>query len=316
MAGFKKRTSAADLAKIAKVAEDPNPIVPSRQPVMELVGQTPALTAIADTMLEVPLEKLHTNPFNARRVISQSALDELAATMKDRGQDVAVLAYTDATGKICLIDGHRRLRAAAIAGLKTLRVDMRPQPPDNKALYLASRQANNDREDQTPLDDALGWKMLLENGTYSTQVELAKDVNVSEAVMSRTLSIAEFPKTLINQLGERPSLMNLRMLDALKRYHVQAGDDATEAFILEVVKEDMSSRDVDNHRKSLSKTPVSRARSVVRAFKFDHGNSVIKRFAGQGRLSIEIKNVVKEEDVDSLYDEIEKLLSKHLGKPK
>lgn len=311
---FRKPPSSADLEKISKVVEDPNPVVPSRA-----AATTTTSSAIQEQetkvggMLEVPLEKLRSNPFNARRVVSQTALDELASQLKTRGQDVAIMVYVDKEGQYCLIDGHRRLQAAHLAGLKTLRVDIRPQPANDKALYKASRQANKDRADQSPLDDALGWKMLLTDGVYATQAELADDMDISESVLSRTLGLADFPKTLVNQLGERPSLLNLRMLDAMKRYHAAAGDDATEAFIIEVVKMDLGSRDVDAARAALSKEPISRARSALQQIGYEKGNTTIRRFAGQGRLSIEIKDVVDEADIDTLHAALQKTIAEYLG---
>lgn len=311
---FKRRPSTEELDKINKVIEDPNPAVPTRLAAIAATAKPePIIEPQSSGMVEVALEKLRSNPFNARRVVSQTAIDELASQLKARGQDVAILVYVDKEGQYCLIDGHRRLQAAHLAGLKTLRVDIRPQPASNRALYLASRQANTDREDQSPLDDALGWKMLLEEGTYSTQVELANDVNVSEGVVSRTLGLADLPKTLINQLNERPSLLNLRMLDALRRYHSEAGDDATETFVIEVVKKDLSSRDVDAARAALTKKPISRARSALQQIGYEKGNTTIRRFAGQGRLSIEIKDVVDESDIEKLNAALQKTIAEFLG---
>lgn len=314
MRNFKKRPGEADIAKIAEVANDETAAIPPQSilaPAQD-AHEIRKAYSIGQTAL-VPIREIKANPFNARRVVSPAGLDELAFGLKERGQDSAALAFLDEHNTFCLIDGHRRMAAAAIAGIDTLRVEIRPRPANDQELYLASRQANKDREDQTPLDDALAWKMLLESKTYASQTELARSLKIDTTLLSRTLGLAELPRMLIGMLTERPSLMTLRMLDALKRYYDAAGEEPTEALILEIISKDLSSRDVDARRISIQKAPVTRARSAIQTVRYEKGNSVVRRFTGQGRLVIEVKNVIAEEDVDRVSEEVNKLLSQLLS---
>lgn len=311
MRKFAKRPDAAEIAKIHQVAAEAET---GRAPQTPLA---PAQDGPARSFLEgqtylIAIQELKTNPYNARRVVSPAGLDDLAARIKERGQEVAALGYIAPTGGVALIDGHRRLEACRIAGIPTLRVEIRPRPENEQELYLASRAANTDREAQTPLDDALAWKMLLERKIFPSQAELARRIGVSESQLSRTLGLSELPKSMVGMLTERPGLMNLRMLDALKQFYAVAGESETESLILEVASKDLSSRDVDTRRAAFQNGPSSRVRGNTQSFKYEMGNSVVKRYAGQGRLVLEVKDVADESQIDQLQDELNKVIAKYL----
>ncbi|GAB3552086.1 hypothetical protein GCM10027343_37170 [Noviherbaspirillum agri] len=311
MRKFAKRPDATEIAKIAEVVQA---VEQGRAPTPHLAPaqSTNEATYELGRTYEIPTHELKSNPLNARRIVSPAGLDELAEGLKERGQDVAALGYVDETGNVCLIDGHRRLEGCRLVGLP-LRVEIRPRPTNEQELYLASRAANTDREAQTPIDDALAWKMLLERKIFPSQAELARRLNIEPTMLNRTLGLAELPKPLIAMLSDRPALMNLRMLDAIKRFFDVASEEETEALIIEVASKDLSSRDVDARRAAVQKGPSTRVRGNTQAHKYDKGSSIVKRFAGQGRLVLEIKDVVDEKHVDLLQDELNKVVAKYLS---
>lgn len=315
MRKFAKRPDAAELAKIelaTKEVEVAKPASPVLAPAQDKSAIRTSLQ-IGQTV-EVPIHELKANPFNARRVVSPAGLDDMAQSLKSRGQDVAALGYIDDAGSVCLIDGHRRMEGCRIAEIATLRVEIRPKPENEQQLYLASRAANTDREAQTPIDDALAWKMLLDRKIFASQVELARCLNLDPTALSRILGLAELPKPLINMLAERPALMNLRMLDALKRFLDVAGEQETETLVIEIASKDLSSRDVDARRAAIQKGPATRVRGNNVPRKYDMGNTLVKRYEGQGRLVLEVKDVTDEKLVDQLQEELDKLVAKHLSK--
>ncbi|MEC4720376.1 ParB/RepB/Spo0J family partition protein [Noviherbaspirillum sp. CPCC 100848] len=314
MRKFARRPDAAEIARIAEVTKQPEAIRPSGSPLEPAQDITASRTTYSiGQVAQVPVHELKINPLNARRVVSPAGLDELAQGMKERGQEVAALGYLDDQGTVCLIDGHRRLEACRIAEIPTLRVEIRPKPENEQALYLSSRAANIDREAQTPIDDALAWKMLLDRQIFPSQAELSRRLNVDPTVVNRILGLANLPKPLMAMLTERPALMNLRMLDAIKRFFDVAGEADTETLIVEVASKDLSSRDVDARRVAFQKGPSTRVRGNTQTLNFDRGTSTVKRFAGQGRLILEIKDVTDEKHIDQLQDELNKLVSRFLS---
>lgn len=318
---FKRRTAPAEISKISQIgkeiAESAKPPETIRPPASSLAPAQGIATSYAGiaigATIEVPPSQAKPNPFNARHVKSQSRLDELAVKIRSEGQHVAALAYINDSGEVCLIDGHRRQEACRLNGVN-LRVEIHRPPENDKELYRWSRAANKDRDEQTPMDDALAWKKLLDEGVYKSQTELCSEEGLDMTTVSRTLALADMPKTLIGMLADRPDLMTLRMLDAINRFYKAAEEsnedgktDAlnnTEGLILEIDKEGMSSRDVDSRRKALQKGPVSRKRSEHQTVTYERGQAVIKRFAGQGRLVLEVTKVVDEESVEILEKKI------------
>jgi ParB family chromosome partitioning protein len=311
MRNFKKRTDVSELPKIEEVSRT---MTEARAALAPAQGSRPEYQLSAGQVIEAPVNQLRDNPLNARRVVSQAGLEELAASLLTRGQDTAALGYLDEQGNVCLIDGHRRLEASRIAGKETLRVEIRERPGDEQELYLRSRSANTEREAQTPLDDALSWKLLLEKKVFESQAALCRKLTLEPSFVSRTIGLAELPKSIIRMLSERPDLMNLRMLDAIKRFVDGAGEEAAQALILEIDREGLSSRDVDNRRKAAERGPIARQRSDHQTIKYEKGQAVIKRFAGQGRLVVEVSQVAEEGDVEHLantiYDALQQVLAK------
>lgn len=315
MRAFAKRPSKAELEKIEAVTSEVEQ-GPKSHPILAPAQDRPtSLNSLRiGQTAEITINLIKPNPLNARRVSSQAGLDELAESMRERGQDVAALAYTDDQGYICLIDGHRRLDACRLADMPTLRVEIRPKPISEQELYLQSRAANTDREAQTPIDDALAWKILLERNVFPSQAELSARLKVDATVMSRTLGLAELPKTLVSMLAERPALLNLRMLDAIKRFYDAAGEDEAESLIIDVMNKDLSSRDVDARRKAIETGPIKRSRGNNQTYKYEKGSSISKLFPEKGKLVLEVKDLKDEKLVEQLNDELNKVVAKFLTK--
>lgn len=315
---FARRPDRSELDKIEQASKE---VVTGRQ-----TTSTPAPVSLAPAqdrkggyghlkvgeIADIPTHLIKRNPVNARRVTSQSNLDEFAQKLKAEGQQAAAQAYVDAEGAINLIAGHRRLEGCIIAGIPTLRIEVRPEPENEQQLYLQSRAENIERENQTPIDDALAWKLLLDRKIFPSQVALAEALKIDQTVVSRILKLAEMPKTLINMLAERPILMNLRMLDAINRFLEVSNEEETEKLVIEIVNKDLSSRDVDARRNAIQTGPVPRKRGNTQTLKFEKGNTTIKRFEGQGKLVLEINDVKDEKIVELLNAEFQKLVEQHL----
>ncbi|MEB0032290.1 ParB/RepB/Spo0J family partition protein [Undibacterium sp. RTI2.1] len=307
MKPFSKPTR-EEMNNLTKVVESLNTIPSKLEPAQTVdkyvyqVGQS----------YDVPINEIKVNPFNARRFVSESGLDELAISIAIR-QDTAALGYLDESKKVNLIDGHRRLKASLLSNKATLRVEIRNPPESDKELYLQSRRANKEREDQTPLDDASAWKLLLEKGVFSSQREISESLNMDETVFSRTLSLSELPLAITRILTDRPKLHNLRMLDAIRKFCSAADDEKTEQLILEIDRNDLSSRDVDLRRVALSKGKGTRVRSVSIPMKYDHGASTLKKFEDKGKFVLEVTEIKDKIKFEALTSKINELVKETLS---
>ena len=193
----------------------------------------------------VPIEFLRPNPRNPRREFPIAQLDELAASIKERGiiQPIAVRPVRGASDAYEIIAGERRWQAAQRAGLHEVPVVVL-DVSDVEALEPAIIE-NVQREDLNPLEEAAGYQSLIDEFKYQ-QDDIAKTVGKSRshvANMLRLLRLPEFvkasirsgqfsagharalighaePERLARQIIERG--LNVRQVEALAREHGKA----------------------------------------------------------------------------------------------
>ena len=116
---------------------------------------------------QTPIEFLRPNPRNPRKRFDDAELDELAASIKERGiiQPVVVRAISGAADLFEIIAGERRWRAAQRAGLHEIPVII-VDAGDREALEIAIVE-NVQRADLNALEEAAGYAQLGETYGYS-----------------------------------------------------------------------------------------------------------------------------------------------------
>jgi ParB family chromosome partitioning protein len=272
--------------------------------------QEHALAYEVGQIYNLPLGLFRSNPVNPRAVYTLGAIDKMAIDMAARGQLVPASGYVDADSKtIVLIEGETRLRAAREAGLPTLRVEIHNKPESDRALYEHARAANVVRNDQTPLDDALRWRYLLDKGIYKSQVQLATAMKVSEAIVSRMLSLATLPTKVVHVLADTSELQGLQMMNALREYCEVAGEDETIELMGEVVKAGMGYRDVVARRQAFGKEGVKRPRSFREPLQFRGAKGELKTFEDGGRMELVLKGLAAS-DAEEIAAKIKALFTK------
>lgn len=256
-------------------------------------------SAVVGGIYEVPLSLITSNPMPPRAIYTPEMVDEMADQMEKSGQITAASGYINESGGVTLIEGETRFRAARSKGWASLRVEIRERP-DSKTLYKTARDANVRRNQQTPLDDALRWKDMLAKGIFESQAEIARELEIGPDEVSRTIQLAQLPARIIHALSVEPSLLNLKMLNALREFWQVQGDEATLALILEVVSQGLGYRDVVKRRQAAEKGPVKKPRASSESVVFRGAKGEIKSFDKDGRLELVIKGLPKEDLEDLL----------------
>jgi ParB family chromosome partitioning protein len=143
----------------------------------------------------VPIEFLKPNPRNPRRHFAETELDELAASMRERGiiQPIVVRPVHGATDSYEIIAGERRWRAAQIAGLHVVPI-VPLDVSDGEALELAIIE-NVQRLDLNPLEEAMGYQSLVDEFRHS-QEAVAKIVGKSRSHVANTLRLLKLPDSV------------------------------------------------------------------------------------------------------------------------
>jgi ParB family chromosome partitioning protein len=138
---------------------------------------------------------LRPNPRNPRRAFSNEELDELVASLRERGiiQPIIARPVSGVSDVYEIIAGERRWRAAQRAGLHEVPVVI-VEATDAEALQLAIIE-NVQRADLNPLEEAEGYRALMEEFGNS-QDEIAKIIGKSRSHVANTLRLLKLPETI------------------------------------------------------------------------------------------------------------------------
>jgi len=157
------------------------------------VGAEATTTERARSQRRVPIEFLKPNPRNPRRNFSDTELDELAASIRERGivQPIVVRSARGTVDRFEIIAGERRWRAVQRAGLHQVPIVVL-EASDSEALELAIVE-NVQRADLNPLEEAAGYQALTSEFRHS-QEDIAKIVGKSRSHVANTLRLLKLPE--------------------------------------------------------------------------------------------------------------------------
>ncbi|GGC51568.1 ParB/RepB/Spo0J family partition protein [Chelatococcus reniformis] len=177
----------------------------------------------------VPIELIRPNPRNPRRHFIEEDLDELAASIRERGiiQPIVVRHMPNLPDVFEIVAGERRWRAAQRAGLHDMPVVV-IEADDRTALELAIVE-NVQRTDLNPLEEAAGYHQLIGDFNYS-QSDLAQIIGKSRSHVANTLRLLKLPdsiKSLVNDgalsAGHARALLSVAEPDAVARRIIDKG---------------------------------------------------------------------------------------------
>ncbi len=207
-----------------------------------LIGDMPPIEAarIAETgsgQKRLPVEFLIANRANPRRDFDPEQLDELTASVREKGVMQPLLVRPSEDPNIFeIIAGERRWRAAQRAGLHDVPVVIR-DVDDKEALELAIIE-NVQRVDLNPLEEAMGYGQLIEQFDY-TQNDLAQVIGKSRSHVANTLRLLKLPQDVRDMLargeltaGHARTLITADNPAELARQIVQSGLSVREAEAL------------------------------------------------------------------------------------
>ncbi|UKJ73865.1 ParB/RepB/Spo0J family partition protein [Azospirillum brasilense] len=150
---------------------------------------------------QVPIEFIHPGKYQPRRTFDDEALQGLVESIRDKGilQPLLVRRDSETTNSYELIAGERRWRAAQIAGLHEVPVVIR-ELSDREALEIALIE-NIQRQDLTPLEEAEGYKRLMEEFEH-TQEDLARSVGKSRSHVANMMRLLALPDPVKGMVQE------------------------------------------------------------------------------------------------------------------
>ncbi|HEX8809664.1 MAG TPA: ParB/RepB/Spo0J family partition protein [Xanthobacteraceae bacterium] len=273
-----------------------------------LIGDMAAETSVERPrgQRRLPTAALRPNPRNPRRAFPNAELDELVASLRERGiiQPIVARPVQGAADVYEIIAGERRWRAAQRAGLHEVPVVI-IEANDAEALQLAIIE-NVQRADLNPLEEAEGYRALIEEFGNS-QDEIAKIVGKSRSHVANTLRLLKLPETIKAYIHSGKLFAgHARML---------IGQPDAERLAEEIVAHGLNVRQVENlAREAAERGGKSSVRAARRAAKNANLVALEKRISDALGLAVSISEAkrggvltIRYRSLDQLDDVLRRL---------
>ncbi|NQU13102.1 MAG: ParB/RepB/Spo0J family partition protein [Desulfobacteraceae bacterium] len=177
-----------------------------------LIPDADRLDEAGDQFFQCPVEAITPNPYQPRQDFLESELENMAATVREKGIITPLLVSKTEEG-YQLIAGERRWRAAQKAGLRRVPVVVREITPTEQ-LELALIE-NIHRKDLNPIEEAMAYGRLLEE-TGATQESLAKNLGRDRSSIANLLRLLKLPRSIQQDVIDgRLSMGHARVLAGL-----------------------------------------------------------------------------------------------------
>ncbi len=150
-------------------------------------------------LVQLRVEQIRPGRFQPRQAFNEATLEELKASIKQRGVIQPVVVRPVAHGTYELVAGERRWRAAQALGLPDIPAIITPLS-DQEALE-SSLIENLQREDLNPLEEASAYQRLMEEFGY-TQERLAESIGKDRSSVANTLRLLRLPDEIQRALRE------------------------------------------------------------------------------------------------------------------
>lgn len=174
-----------------------------------LIPEADRLEDGEELFFKCPVEAIEANPYQPRQDISESDLEDMVNSVREKGIVTPLLVSRTETG-YQLIAGERRWRAAQKAGLERVPVVVREVTP-YESLELALIE-NIHRKDLNAVEEALAYQRLLEEAEI-TQDSLAKRLGKDRSSITNLLRLLNLPLSIQKDLIDgRLSMGHARVL--------------------------------------------------------------------------------------------------------
>ena len=203
--------------------------------------------------VSVKISEIEPNRDQPRKEFDSEALSELADSIAQHGVLQPLLLRPLLTGGYRIVAGERRWRAARMAGLTEVPAIIREMSDAEEMLFALIE--NLQREDLTPLEEARGYRTLIEAQDF-TQEEVSKAVGKSRPAITNALRLLNLPEDIQGMLergeitaGHARTLLSFKSQEDM-RLGAQKAKDGASVRELEALAKRLNEK-----KESLPKTP-------------------------------------------------------------
>jgi len=141
------------------------------------------------------LSQIEPDPNQPRKQFDEDAMEQLAASIKEHGLIQPIIVVSIGDERYRIIAGERRWRACRMAGLDEIPVLVREYT--DQQIAEISLIENLQREDLNPIEEALGYRNLIDQYGM-TQEKIAEAVSKSRSAIANTLRLLTLPEQLLD----------------------------------------------------------------------------------------------------------------------
>lgn len=197
-------------------------------------------------VLEIPVEQIEVNPYQPRTHFDETALQELADSIKVHGIIQPITVRRLAPQQYQLISGERRLQASKRAGLKTIPAYVRTA--NDQQMLEMSLIENIQRENLNAIEIALSYQRLISECNLK-QEELGERVGKNRATVTNYLRLLKLPPDI--QIAVRDNKLSMGHARAI----INVENPADQLYIFnKILKEDLSVRKVEELVRELQRS--------------------------------------------------------------
>ena len=183
------------------------------------------------------ISEIEPNRSQPRKEIDETALSERAESISKHGLLQPLLVRPLPLGGYQIVAGERRYRACRMAGITEVPVIIR-ELGDTETMEIALIE-NLQREDLTPIEEALGYQVLIEEHGFS-QEEVAQSVGKSRPAIANSLRLLKLPQSILDLVSDgKISAGHARALLTLE------DEKLMQELAEEIIKKDLSVRQVE-----------------------------------------------------------------------
>ncbi len=250
----------------------------------------------------VKIAEIEPNRDQPRKEFDSAALSELADSISQHGVLQPLLLRPMVSGGYRIVAGERRWRAARMAGLSEVPAVIREMTDAEEMLFALIE--NLQREDLTPLEEARGYRTLIETQGF-TQEEVSQTVGKSRPTVTNAMRLLNLPEDIQEMLekgeitaGHARTLLSFKNEEDMR----QGAQKARQGY---------SVRELENLAKRLNEKKEPSPRSTSRSRYYEEAQLAVSEYLGRkvkvagnkkrGTLQIEFYG---EEDLQNLLSEL------------
>lgn len=258
--------------------------------------------SIDSGITELKLTEVEPNSNQPRKTFDNDKLEILAESIKEHGLIQPIIVVKNPKGNYTIVAGERRWRAAKKAGLTAIPAVIKDY--SNQTVTEIALIENLQREDLNPIEEALGYKSLIDEYKL-TQEEISKRIGKSRSAVANSLRLLSLEKDL------QKYLISGQISEGHARAILSLNGEVLREFLLNrIIDEDLNVRQAEKLAKDLQTVKEEKPKQVTAS---DIEIERIKNRLEQGfGTKVKIHNGANKGKIEIEYygnDDLERILS-------